>query len=87
MHLYTSKCIRKVVGLIHTDVEGHNYQGKISGLRSTSCVRPSCDDENDDENHPPTLWFCGCFWYEIVDTAPKQKRLVMALLDSINVLY
>lgn len=83
MNLYTSKYIRKVIGLIHTDVEGHNYQGKISGLRSTSCVRPSCDDEN----HSPKLCFCCYFWCEIVYSAPNQRRLATALLDSINALH
>lgn len=44
IHLHTSKCIQKVVGLVHTEEEWHSYQGEISGLRSTHRVKPSCDD-------------------------------------------
>lgn len=38
-------------------------------------------------NQPPRLWFCICFWNEIVDTAPNQKTCRTALLDPTDLLY
>ena len=77
-----SPYISRVVGLISTEVEGLNYQGKMSRLERLSPVEPTAVMTG--VNHPPKLWLCLHFWCEIVDPAPHQKRCLTAQRDSTN---